>query len=108
MPLTWRVTQSPVSAMCWAALAWVASASSSRDGEKSAAKCTARKTSSSKIHALPGDRSEALFTGGIVVVRSRGLAMFSRKALGYQPDARTTCIAKEVDLRSRNFEEVIV
>ena len=38
MPLTWRVTQSPVTSMARAAWAWVASASSSSGGEKRAAK----------------------------------------------------------------------
>ena len=34
MPSTWRVTQSPVASMDWAAWAWVASASSSSGGVK--------------------------------------------------------------------------
>src|SRR5271154_4428902 len=63
MPSTWSVTQSPLIATCWAALACVASASSRSDGAKSAAKWTARKTRSSNDQVLTGEESRVGFSG---------------------------------------------
>ena len=60
MPLILSVTKSPLSTMCCAASAWLASASSSRGGVKREANWTAAKIANRSAHAptAEGARSE--------------------------------------------------
>src|SRR6266702_2054004 len=60
MPSTLSVTRSPLSAMCCAAWAWEASASSSSGGVNKAANCTAAKTIASSAQAANVEGVECL------------------------------------------------
>src|ERR1700733_5269036 len=89
MPLILKVTQSPESAMCCAALAWAASASSSNGGEKSAAKWTANHTRSRMVQARPVERKRA---GATSVCTGSTMGRDMTEPAEYQPEQTTPSV----------------
>src|ERR1700761_2954257 len=86
MPSTFRVTQSPLWAIYWAATACVASASSKSGGAKSAARWTAANTSRSSVQARTGERAK-LFSGGASRERAKWFDMTSKNAGANEQDS---------------------
>src|SRR5689334_15415000 len=89
MPLTLRVTQSPESTMWRAALAWVASASSSSGGEKSEAKKIANHSPQRTKSAVerPG-RSEGTVAGAGAASGAERIEGVVMKAVLYRINGR--------------------
>src|SRR6201996_1910382 len=85
MPSTFRVTQSPLWAIYWAATACVASASSKSGGAKSAARWTAANTSRSSVQARTGERAK-LFSGGASRERAKWFDMAPKNAAATDQD----------------------